>query len=70
MKKLFLSLVFVFAFVAVTPTNASNTISKMTDDMNVHRDCISLAFFIDDFSGGITYEEFAWVVDQCEAMPY
>lgn len=69
MKKLILSMVFVFAFVAVTPTSA-NTIEKTTSV-----GCFEVCDFIASFSGmnfDITYlqeyEIFAGCMDNCSVQ--
>lgn len=60
MKKLFLTLAFVFTTGAVM--NA-NTLSEGAD-----RDCIAFAFDLEEIVGEMDYETFSAVVSLCESM--
>ncbi len=60
MKKLFLTLVFVFA--TGTMMNAT------TSSEDVATDCIGFAFDLEEIVGEMDYETFSAVVELCEAL--
>lgn len=62
MKKIILGMVFVFA--TVTMVNANSKVEDKVERV----DCIELAFKVDNDMGGISYEEFSSIVNNCESM--
>jgi len=79
MKKFVLTLVFVFAIGSfsfannhVEKTLTLNIEKTVTQEYKVvdavAKDCIGLAFAVDDIMGGISYEMFDAIVSACEAQ--
>lgn len=75
MKKIILSLVFVFAMVSTTFANSNeeqkiNKVDEVVVKASLNKilnvDCIQLAFDVDAQVGGISYETFKAIVDNCE----